>query len=404
MPLYVYKAVDKEGKHVHGELTTPSKKDAAIELSAGGLVPVSLEERRTTLLSGDFEIFSRISTLDKILFTRHLAATLKAGIGLAEALEIIAADYKKPLVRKILLEAQAGIQRGEMLSALFARYPRYFSPVFVGLIRSGELSGTLDTAFDNLSTQLFRDYDLLKRVRLAMVYPLILLIGSAGIIVLLMTFVLPRMAKSFQGVVAEMPFLTQVLIDMSALLSRNPYVTIGLFIGLIAGGLYCARTAWGKFLIFRFFERLPVSSELIKKLALSRFSRTFRNLLATGVGAIDALEITASTIGNPTYERALHIIIDELKRGSNLGEAFHERPDLFPSFFSSLVMIGERTGTLEKSFATVSAFYDEEVDRLLKTLVSLLEPILLLIMGVVVALVALAVLLPIFRLVRSVQG
>ncbi len=375
-----------------------------VELSAKGLISLSIEEKRTGIFSGELHLFSRISALDKILFTRHLAATLKAGISLAEALEIISVDYKKPFVKRVLQEAQAGVQRGEMLSDMFARYPRYFSPVFTGLVRAGELSGSLDAAFDNLSTQLFRDYDLLKRVRLAMIYPLILLTGSTGIIVLLMTFVLPRMAKAFKGIVADMPFLTQILIDMSGYLGKNPYLTMGLFVGILVGLFYCGRTVWGKRLLFHVFERLPVSSELMKKLALARFARTFRNLVSTGVGAIDALEITASTIGNPTYERALHTIVGELKRGSNLAETFRFRPHLFPNFFTSLVMIGERTGTLDKSLATVSAFYDEEVDRLLKTLVSLLEPILLLIMGVVVALVALAVLLPIFRLVRSVQG
>lgn len=404
MPLYIYKAVDKDGKHVYGELTMPSKKEVVAELSDDGLVPLSVEEKRAGGVGSDMVLFARVTALDKILFTRHLAATLKAGIGLAEALDIIATDHKKPLMRKVIREAQAGIQRGEMLSDVFSRYPQYFSPVFLGLVRAGELSGTLDAAFDNLSTQLFRDYDLLKRVRLAMVYPLILLTGSAGIIVLLLTFVLPRMAKAFRGVVAEMPFLTQLLIDVSNAFSRNPYFTITLFIGLLVGGWYLSRTLAGKRILFRIFERLPVSSELIQKLALARFSRTFRNLLSTGVGAIDALNIAAATISNPTYEKEFLVIVEELKRGSNLSDAFRFRPHLFPSFFTSLVMIGERTGTLEHSFATVGAFYDEEVDRVLKTLVSLLEPVLLLIMGVVVALVALAVLLPIFRLVRSVQG
>lgn len=410
MPLYNYKAVDKSGSIVQGEIKAASKKEALDELSKQGFLPIVVEESGSgegrAALSTFYKVFSvfgGITTIDKILLARHLSVILKAGLGLAEALGIILADAKKPTVRKILEQAKSGVERGEPLSGVFADYPQYFSPVFVGLIKAGESSGTLDVALENLYNQLLRDYDLLKRVRMAMIYPLVLLVGSGGVIILMLTFVLPRMAKAFEGILQELPLITRIFIGISGYLSWSPTLTVSAFALIIVGGFYLSRSARGKKILFDFFEQLPVSSELIKKLALARFSRTLQNLLAGGVGAIEAIEISATTIGNPMYTESLLEINKDLKRGANLSDAFKSREDLYPSIFASIIMVGERTGTLEKSLETLSAFYDEEVDRLLKTLVALLEPLLIFIMGLVVAMVALAVLLPIFRLVRSFQ-
>ncbi|MEK7657896.1 MAG: type II secretion system F family protein [Patescibacteria group bacterium] len=409
MPLYSYKAVDKNGSPTSGEILADSREEAVENLSRDGLLPIIVEEKSVGKLSqfSDlaqfFPFFQKIGAIDKILLTRYLAAILKAGIGLAEALEIILNDAKKPLIRKILLEIKAGVERGEPLSSMFADYPRYFSPIFVGMIKAGELSGSLESALENLSGQLIRDYDLLKRVRMAMIYPLILLIGSAGIIVLMMTFVLPRMAKAFKGMLAELPLITRFFIALSDYLSRSPILTISVFFILIAAGFYFSRSVFGKKIIFRVFEKLPVASELVKKLALARFSRTFKNLLGSGVSAIEAIEMSALTVGNPTYQKSFLNIMEELKKGSNFSAVFKSRPALYPSFFANIIAIGERTGTLEKSLETLSAFYEEEVDGLLKNLVSLLEPLLIFAMGIIVAMVALSVLLPIFRMVRMFQ-
>lgn len=405
MKTFFYKAVDRAGEPVSGEVSAASKEEASRGLSKDGYLPILIEEqtaakkRRFNPLS----FFKGIKAIDKILITRYLASILRSGIGLAEALQILQNDAKKPALKKILKEAREGVERGETISSVFSRHPEEFSPVFIGLVKAGEMSGTLDSALDNLSSQLFRDYDLFKKVRLAMVYPLILLIGSAGIIVLMMVFVLPRMAKAFSGVLSQLPAITKFFIAVSGVLSKSPLVTVLVFIFIVAGGVYFGRTAFGKHLFFKIFTKLPVASELTQKLALARLSRTFKNLLGSGVPAIEAMETSASTVANPVYEKSLLEISEELKKGGNLSSAFKSRPEIYPELFSSMMMVGERTGTLEKSLETLSFFYEEEVDRLLKNLVALLEPMLLLAMGLVVATVALAVLLPIFRIIRILQ-
>ena len=410
MPLYIYKAADKNGLPASGEIWANDRKEAADNLSRDGLLPIIIEEKGSSSKPAGWQNFlqflpfiKRINALDKILLTRHLSAILKAGIGLSEALEILINDTEKPAVKKILIEAKSAVENGEQLSSALGKYPQYFSPIFIGMVKSGEISGTLDNALENLFNQLFRDYDLSKKIIMAMIYPLILLIASAGIIVLMLTFVLPRMAKAFKGVGDQLPLLTKIFIYLSDIFSANPILTIFIFLFLIAGGFYFSRSVFGKKILFQIFEKLPIASELIKKLALARFGRAFKNLLSSGISAIQAIEMSASTVGNPTYQQSLINIVEELKKGSNLSSAFRSRPNLYPSFFASLISIGERTGSLEKSLDTVNSFYEEETDRLLKNIVSLLEPMLILVMGVVVALVALSVLLPVFKLIRMFQ-
>lgn len=411
MPNYFYKAVDSTGRPTSGEIVAKDRAEAATLLSKQGLLPITVKEKTIgTRAAGFLEryinavpLLGGVSTIEKILFARHLSAILRAGLSLSEALEIMQADAQREAMRKILQDAKSSVEQGEQLSAVLARYPQHFSLVFVGMVKSGELSGTLESALDSLAQGLMRDDDLKKRVRMAMIYPAILLTGSTGVIILMMTFVLPRMAKAFRGVIHQLPWITRVFIAASSQLSRNPTLTISVFVLLLVAFIYVARSVWGRRLLFRFFERLPISSELIKKLALARFTRTFRNLLASGTGVIEAIEISAKTIGNPIYESSLLAMNEELKRGANLSEGFKARPDLYPRMFASIILVGEKTGTLEKSLETLALFYEEEVDRVLKTLVALLEPILLFIMGIVVAIVALAVLLPIFRAVRILQ-
>lgn len=390
-----------------GEIRAGTKEEAVQTLVAKSLSPMLVEEKRVMVRAAQapqkFSFEGRIPNIDKILLTRHLSVILQAGIGLAEALEIVIGDVKHVMLRNILLEARQSVEAGEQLSTVLSRYPVHFSPVFIGMVRAGELSGTLDAALENVSGQLFRDYDMVKRVRSAMVYPAILMVGSAGVITLMMTFVLPRMTKAFAGAFAELPAITKFLISISNVLARNPYITVGVLVAIIVGIFVFLRSAFGARVGFMALQRIPVSSDLIKKLALARFSRTLRNLLMSGVGAVEAIELCAATVGNPSYQRSLMHAVGNLKKGANLSDTFKLDRDLYPNFFSSIMLVGERTGTLEKSLKTLSDFYEEEVDRVLRNLVSLVEPLLIFIMGIVVAFVALAVLLPIFKIVRSFQ-
>ncbi|MBI5306015.1 type II secretion system F family protein [Candidatus Wolfebacteria bacterium] len=405
MPIFVYKALNTEGKETHGEVQALDRQIAVDYLRRDNLTPFFLEEkgkfqkRQSSFLNFSFGL--GISSIDKIFITRHLAAILKSGINLLEALEILEEDVQKPLMKKILKDAKINLERGQPLSMTFASYGKYFSPVFVGLVKAGEASGNLDSTLESLGEQLQRDYDLKKKVQSAMVYPAILLTATSLIVVLLMTFVMPRLMKALMQTKITLPLITRILISVSNVFSANPIQTVIIFLSLFLAIIVFYRSKIGKRIIFSFFEKLPVSGELIKKLALARFSITLRNLLKSGMPALESINLTAKTIGNIRYQEALLGIESELRRGAPLHEVFKKRGEFFPQLVVSVLAVGERTGTLERSLLVISNYYNEEVDRVLKNLVMLLEPLLLIIMGFVVAGIALSILLPIYQLVSS---
>jgi len=212
---------------------------------------------------------------------------------------------------------------------------------------------------------------------------------------------MPRLIKALSQAKVKLPLITRFLIGISTILSANPFLTVIVFVALVGGIIMFARSKQGKQFFISVLEKLPIGGELLKKLALARFAATFRNLLNSGVSAIESLNITAKTIGNRRYEEALLGIEAELRKGAPLHEVFKKREQLFPHLVISVIAVGERTGTLERSLLLIANYYNEEVDRVLKNLVSLLEPILLVIMGFIVAGIALSILLPIYQLVSS---
>lgn len=407
MANFLYNALDAHGASHHGELQARDRKAAADSLSRGGLTVVSLKEKDSVERESGFfsSIFSgSITPLDRILLTRHLSAIVRAGISLGEAIDILIYNsQKRPLLTKLLEEAKRNLEEGHPLSAVFAAYPEHFPPVFVGLIKAGEASGTLDTTLENLGNQLLRDYELMRKVRSAMVYPAILLVASMGIIMLLLTFVLPRLAATFGQSNIKLPLITQTIVNVSAFLASQKTLTMLVFLGSISGAFIFLRKPAGKRFALSIFAHLPISKDLIKGLALARFSRTLKNLIKSGVSLMDGLDIVAASAGNDAYSQEFLAMREELKKGVSFADTFRKREDYFPRLVGSLIAIGERTGSLENSLDIIAGFYDEEVDRTLHTLVTLLEPLLLLIMGLVVGGIALSVLLPIYQMVGSIR-
>ena len=403
--IFVYKALTKEGVEQQGETQAADKKIAIEDLQRGNLTPFYIEEK------GKFEkseslflksIFgNRINALDRLFLSRHLAAILKSGINLREALEILEQDVQKPIMKKILKDAKANLERGQPLSSTFEAYDKYFSPVFIGLVKAGETSGTLEETLEGLGEQLQKDYDMRKKVQSAMIYPMILLGASSFIVVLLLTFVMPRLVKALSQSKVVLPWITRLLLWLSTILSANPILTIIIFLASVIFLIAFFQSKNGKKVFISILEKLPVSRDLIAKLALARFSMTFRNLLKSGIPALEALNITAKTVGNEKYERALLDIAEELRKGAPLFQVFKKRNYLFPQLVISVIAIGERTGTLERSLLMISNYYNEEVDRILKNIVALIEPLLLVVMGAIIAGIALSILLPIYQLVSS---
>lgn len=406
MPIFIYRALNKEGHQQEGEVQAESRGMAIEYLRRENLTPIFLEkigyvEKNQFSFLKLFFLGGGIDASDRMFLTRHLSAILKSGISLSEALAILSEDTTKPILKKILADAKLNLERGQPLSATLQSYAQYFSPVFIGLVKAGELAGTLEDTLEGLGEQLRRDYEMKKKVQSAMIYPAILLSASLLIVILLLTFIMPRLTKALLQAKVSLPWITKFLISLSQSFSANPIITLSIFVLLITSIFLFIKNKSGRKLIIRILEKSPISGNLIKKLALVRFSRTFRNLLKSGLSAFESLDITAQTIGIQSYEKALLSIREEIRKGAAISESFKERKELFPQLVISVIAVGEKTGTLEKSLATIADYYDEEADRILRNIVSLIEPALLVVMGIIIAVIALSILLPIYQLVSS---
>jgi type II secretory pathway component PulF len=404
MSLFIYEAINEEGIIVTNEINSSSKDEVVAVLTQKHLMPISVK------LKNDFNkpntlsstvIFERFTALDKIILIRNLGATIKAGLSLSEALEIMVTDSKKKVVRDFLLEARNSILNGQSLSSIFEKHKKIFSPVFVGMIRSGESSGTLEKALDDLNQHLNREYNLIKQVKSALTYPIILIVASVGIVLVMLVFVLPKLSKSFIQNNIELPLLTKVLVDISNALTFSPLLDISVVFALVIFLVYFKKTKIGKQILSFLIFNIPVVKNLVKKVILVRFSRTLGGLIDGALAISESLNLTAKAVGNDVYEAAILAAAADMKNGISLSEALKKNPELFPNFLISLVAVGERTGTLGLVLKNFSDFYESDVDSALKDLSTLLEPLLLLFMGLTVGLIALAVLMPIYQMVGS---
>lgn len=401
MPEYIYEATNEQGAIQKGEFSAVSKGLVIEYLRKKNLIPVIVREKRAISSRGISLWGGGITVPDKITMVRNLSATSRAGISMLEAVDILIADASRPSVREVLVTAKSNLENGQPLSITFEGYKKYFPPVFIGMIKAGEASGQLTRVLEDLAYHMTKEYNLFRKVRSAFIYPAILLTGSAAVIFLLLAFILPRLARTFQSSSVELPAITKFLMSIGAVLNQSYLLDIFVFGFLVWFMLYARKKPWGKSIINAFVFKVPAVKELAKRIALVRFSRTFGNLVASGMTILPSLELSARASGSIYYERAILIAMGEVQNGTPLSVALGKHPALFPGIFVSMVGVGERTGSMEKIFKDFAEFYEEEMDTTLKNLTAFLEPILLLIMGVIILTIALSVLLPVYQLVGS---
>jgi len=399
--LYLYEAFNKNGVVVKGDVEAQSEKDVVLYLQTKDLIPSSIKAKTAPNKGINLQInlFQKITDSDRIFLVRNLATAIKAGLSITEALDVLINETKSGLMRDILITVRSRVQAGGKISEGFAVYHKYFPPVFIGLLKSGEVSSQLDKTLNELSNHLVKEYALVRKVKSALVYPTLLLAASFGVVIFLVTFVLPRLAKTFELSGAQLPFITKALLWISGVVTAQPIITILVFVAIVVFAIYLKRSSWGKAVIAATLFHTPVVRDLMRRVALVRFTRTFGSLLSGATPILDALDISANAVGNDYYRDAIIDTQGKVRSGVPLSKALGEYPDLFPGLLLSLIAVGERTGNLEYVLSTFANFYDDEVDAKLKDLTTLFEPILLIIMGLIVGTIAVSVLLPIYQLV-----
>jgi type II secretory pathway component PulF len=404
MPLFLYEATDREGKNKKGRFEAPTKADVINYLEKNDLLPITIEEksraeRKAKRLNS--KMFEKIRPVDRIILIRNLAATLKAGLSITEALDIMIADAENKIMKDILTQAKSNLENGQPLSYTFSQFPQHFPPVFAGLIKAGESSGHLDKTLDELTAYLTKEYNLVKKIKSALSYPLILLVTSVLIVGFLLIFVLPKLAASFAKSGVQLPALTRGLIALSKAFTYSFLLDFVILAGLTAFFIYFRRTPAGRKTFLLVASKIPVAKDLVKKVALIRFTKTLGSLMSSGMSITESLYLSAEAIGNDFYKKVLLEAVEKIKSGVAINEVLGDYPKLFPNLLVNMVAVGEKTGTMEHVLKTFSEFYDQEVDDSLKDLTTFIEPVMLLAMGIIIGVIAFSILLPIYQLVGN---
>lgn len=398
---YLYVATTREGREERGAIEARDAASAAEQVRHMGLMLITLKRDRSDFLSNALGV-GWITNVVKVTFTKHLALMIQAGLPIDEAIRILR-DQATGRFRRVLSDILKSVESGRPLSDALAQHPSAFSELFVATVRAGELSGTLEGSFKDLAVQLTKNYDLRRKVRGAMIYPILVISAAVGIGVGLSIFVLPRVLKLFESITVQLPLSTRILVGFSNFLAHN---WIPFFLGVVI-----AIVALWYFLQLRFVKpvshalllKMPLFGRLVRNFNLAIFARTMTTLLRSGLVIGEAFKICSETIRNVRYKKALLVVKDKIETGAPSSTVLEEFPHLFPTTATRMIAVGEHTGKLEDTFGFLSEFYEDEVDAMTKNLSTILEPALLLIIGLAVAFVAIAVIMPVYNLINSIE-
>lgn len=345
--------------------------------------------------------FFRLSNKDKMLFARNLEVMIRSGMQILQSLEILKKQAKSRTFIKILDQLTDDLKNGHFLSAGLERYKSIFGEFFINLVRVGEASGTLSENLKYLAEELKKKDELQKKIRGAMAYPVVIFVATIGITSIMIFMIFPKILPVLNSLNVELPFVTRVFIFISQFLMKYGYL-VGLgFVGLIIGFWLILKIPKIRFA----WHILIISTPLIGSMSLAiniiSFSRTLGLLLKAGIKIVEALEITAKTLSNLVYQKEILLVAEGVRKGDPMSKYFNENTKLFPPLFSQMVLVGENTGKLDESILFLAEYYESELDESTKSLSNVLEPAMLLVMGMIVAFVALAIITPIYKITET---
>lgn len=405
MGTFAYKALDAKGAKASGQLDGDSKAAVAAALRNKGLTVLDIDEVKQGLAKKDvFGAMQRVRPKDLTIFSRQFATMVNSGLAMLRCLYILEEQTENKKLATVLGAVRADVEAGIALSDALEKYPKVFSRLYVSMVRAGEVGGILDEVLNRLATQLEKDDSIRRAVKSAMVYPV--LIASFAFIVLIgmVMFLIPIFAGMYRDLGnAKLPMLTRLMVGLSDLMKGNWYIVFPLLIALAYGLKRLKATETGTFVWDRIKLRVPMGiGEIVRKIAVARFSRTFGTLVSSGVPILQAIEITGKTAGNTVIERAMVGVQQNVKEGQSITEPL-EKVAVFPPMVTQMISVGEETGSLDQMLQKIADFYEDEVNASVKSLTSILEPIMMLGVGGIVGTVVISMYLPIFNMMNIVK-
>jgi len=398
--LFHYKAIDAQQNIKEGDYEAPDTSTVLGYISSQGMIPIAIKEivkRKGLNISFGKE---KISLKDKVFLMKYLSLMLQVGTDLFRAIDILITDSTEGPVRRFLLEVRGNLEKGKPFYTSFEAHPEYFSLVVTNLIKAGESSGQLSQTLAKISVDLEGESELVSKVKSALTYPIILIIGAAAVTIFMAMFILPKIGKVFENTTAKIPTYTRIVLGASNFLNQYAYICLPLFIIIPVGlFLYFSKTSKGKKAFGNFLDKIPVARHLQENLALQRFTSVLSSLIKSGMPIIRALEITAKATGYEKYTEALLNISRNIStKGLSIGDAFKQE-GVFGGVLSNLIAVGEKAGHTGDILETLANFYKTEAESSLKMLVSFIEPVLLVFIGLIVGVLALSIIVPMYQLV-----
>lgn len=411
MATFKYIATNHERKSVSGSINAEDRGVALASLKKQGLQPVSLKEvagkTRSINIQG-IDIFGNKGVKPEaiVVFTRQLSTMIAAGVPLLRSLTSLRAHMESKALAKVLDTVIVDVEAGSPFCDALAKHPAVFSDVYVNMVRSAEAAGILDDVLNRLASQQEKSATIRKKIKSAMSYPIVLAVIMVVAFFGLMIFVVPqigKIVKDLGGPNAELPLITQFMLGLSSFLINFWWLWIPAFVGLIYGTLRYIRTPSGRANLHRLLLRVPGIKTIVIKVSVARFSRTFSALMSAGVAVLEALHVTSRAVGNIVYENALIDAAEKVKEGKQLSEVLATYDELFPAIVSQMLAVGEETGQTDTVLVKVADFYEEEVDVAIDGLGSIIEPVMIVLMGSMVGLIAASVMSPIASLSQNIK-
>jgi type IV pilus assembly protein PilC len=400
MPNFKYKAMNKKGERLEGTYNAISRDEVIEMISSNNYYPLMVEEiREGTKI--ELRLFERVTTKDIAIFCRQFYTMLDAGVSINSAVHILSEQLTNRKLKDALGDMEDQVRKGQTLSESMRKHNKIFPDLLISMIETGEVSGNLDSVLLRMSTHYEKENKINNKVKSAMIYPAVLSVVAIVVVTILLTFVMPTFIDMFTESGVELPLSTKILLGMSGGLQKHGLLILLAVVTIVILFRYYLKTDSGKLFSSRVKLKIPVIKNLNQKIIVSRFTRTLSTLLSSGVTLVQALEVVSDVVGNKVAEEALSRIREAVIKGEGLSTPISE-DKLFPSMLASMVKIGEESGSLDDILNKTADFYDEELEVTVQTTTALLEPLLIVIMGVVMGFIIVSIMLPMFNMYSSI--
>ncbi len=399
MAVFVYTGRTRGGQTITGEMDAPTREAVVGKLRTQQIIATNVRGKPRDITIPGFG--GGVDEKEIVVFTRQFATMIDAGLPLVQCLEILASQQDNKVFKKTLTEIRQSVEGGLTFAAALKQHPKIFTSLYANMVEAGEAGGILDTILNRLAVYMEKAMALKKRVKSAMIYPSTIVSVAVLVVIFLLIFVIPTFKSMFEGFGAALPLPTQIVLELSRIVRLYALHGLGVIIAMVVGIRMWYKTPSGRLAIDSFLLKTPVFGILIRKVAVAKFTRTLGTLISSGVAILDGLEITARTAGNKVVEGAVLRTRASIAEGKTISEPL-KASGVFPPMVVQMIAVGEQTGALDAMLGKIADFYDEEVDSAVSNLTALLEPMLMVFLGVVIGGVVIAMYMPIFKLVTVV--